>query len=61
MFTDSVVKELFELKNNHINIDSYNTDREIIFNYGDVLKNRGKQNSGYCCFNYALNDRKIRG
>lgn len=58
IYTDNV-KGLFELKNNHINIGGYHSDREIIFNYGYVLKNRGKSSLRYCCFNYALNDRQI--
>lgn len=59
IFTDNV-KGLFDIeRDNHIDISNYNSDREVISNYGDILKNKGKENFGFWCFNYALDNGKL--
>jgi len=58
IYTENI-EGLFTLETNNIDISDCNSDREIISNYGDILKNRGKENYRYYCFNYALDNKNI--
>jgi hypothetical protein len=55
----SISKNIYVINNDEVDFEGIDSDKEIILNFGRVLKNTGKGDFMDYCFHYALKTKKL--